>query len=241
MINNEPLIDRVMKLNRKLKYLSLTMILCMSAWGILDSSMAEEPATNNYISSTKDGWTIHDSELLGRSLSWAGYNESCVDGPFTLKFKLKSLQREMHANINIKDSNRYAIGFINEGNTSLSTYLFKQSSGVQPTPGKYFLGRSISYDRNREYEVKIVSKDGRIQVFVYEAGGEQELMPVIDYHDPDPLPQGRIDFETLDGTLAQLNDIALICSSPSYVGEDRRPSSTNKEPPNLGIGYFKPP
>jgi hypothetical protein len=230
-----------MKLNRKLKYLPLIIILCISAKGILDSSVDRDTATNNYRSFNKEGGTTNDDELLGSGPGWAGYNESCVEGPFTLWFKLKSLQREMHANINIKNSNRYAIGFINKGNASLSTYIFRQSNGIQPTPEQYVLGRSISYDLNREYEVEIISKNGRIQVFVNEAGKEPELMPVIDYHDPNPLPQGRIDFETLGGAIALLDDVELICSSPISNGDDKRPSSMNKEPPKLGIGYFKPP
>lgn len=241
MINNKSLIDAVMKLNGKLKYLPMILILFISAGGVLDSSATSEPVTKNYNSPIEDGWTTHDGELLGRGPGWAGYNESCKGGPFTLRFKIKRLQREIHANINIKNSNLYAIGFINKENASLSTYIFKQSNGIQPTPEQYVLGRSISYDRNREYVVEIISKNGRIQVFVNEAGNEPELMPVIDYHDPDPLPQGKIDFETLEGALALLDDVALICSSSTSADDNEGSPSLNKEPPNLGIGYFKPP
>ncbi len=38
---------------------------------------------------------------------------------------------------------------------------------------------------------------------------------VIDYRDPDPLPPGEIDFETLEGSYAHIYDVVLTCMSPT--------------------------
>jgi len=39
------------------------------------------------------------------------------------------------------------------------------------------------------------------------------IPPVIDYRDPDPLPLGEIDFETREGSYAELYDVVLTCLS----------------------------
>jgi hypothetical protein len=48
-------------------------------------------------------------------------------------------------------------------------------------------------------------------VFVYKAGQESAAMlAAINYTDPDPLPPGSIAFETLDGAIAVVDDVAVI-------------------------------
>jgi len=55
------------------------------------------------------------------------------------------------------------------------------------------------------------AQDPEEVVFVYKAGQESAAMlAAISYSDPDPLPPGTIAFETLDGAIAVVDDIAVI-------------------------------
>lgn len=76
------------------------------------------------------GISIYDGKLPGSGHSWSGiFKETpCESEPFYLRFQLDSIQGGFHVNINMmKDrNNRYAIGFMNLGNGSMSVYLFEE-------------------------------------------------------------------------------------------------------------------
>ena len=169
--------------------------------------------------------TIYDGEIPHSGHSWAGYAKHCELNNFTLRFNLKNLTGGVQANINLNGSNRYAIGFVNLGNGSLATYLFKQEKGKE----KLFPGSVTIYDPSSTYLVEISSVNGEILVSMGEAqnGG---MTRAIDYFDPKPLPSGLIDFETLENSSAKLRNVAVDCGVP-----------VKKEQPSMGVGYFKPP
>jgi hypothetical protein len=178
------------------------------------------------------GWTIQDDNLVGKGYGSASYRESCEEGSQTLQFILRSLEGGLQANININGSNHYTVGFINNENGSLSTYLLRQAGKVFPSMIQNFPGRSIPYNMTQEYLVNITSKNQRIQVYLNKAEQKSAaMMPVIDYYDSNPLPPGKIAFETLNDSIAWLNNVEVICLPPP----------TDEETPNLGLGYFKRP
>jgi len=204
-------------------------------------AMTPEDPIEEGSSPTGNGWTTYDGELVGAGNGgWAGYNESCEDAPLTLKFRLKTLLGGMHANINVSGTDRYAIGLNNSSDGYLSSYIFKQVGETVPSPAERLAGRPVAYNQTLEYQVDILSDDGHVLVFVYEADQEAgELLPVIDYLDSDPLPPGRIDFEALNESLVRLSNVTVVC--PSAASEGENASDESDEPPDLGEIYFERP
>jgi hypothetical protein len=183
----------------------------------------------------ENGWKAVEGDLVGSGPSRASYVDSCKTESQTFKFNLKSLQGELHTEININGSNLYAIGFVNNGNGSISTYLIKQMGSVSPAgiENETIPGQSMRYDHTQEYLAEIVSKNGRIQVYLSEKGlRSADLIPLIDYSDPTPLSPGDIAFEILQDSNARINEMDIICSSAS---------STRTKAPDLGVGHFKRP
>jgi len=218
----------------------LLIILSLSSLGGLDSGMAITPENcEDGASPTGVGWTTYDGELVGAGNdSWAGYNGSCEGGPLTLKFRLKSLVGGMHANINVSGPDRYAIGLNNSSDGFLSTYIFKQVGDTVPSLTERLAGKPVAYNQTLEYQVDILSDNGHVQVLVYEADqAPTELLPLIDYLDPDPLPTGGIDFEALNGSLVRLSNVTVVC--PSAASEGEIGSNESRENIDLGVGYFE--
>lgn len=193
------------------------------------------------------GKSIYDGETAGSGHSWAGNTKSCTEEPFTLRFTIWNLEGGMNVNINMNGPDRYGVGFINLENGSLATYLFKQTDTIQVDKqagdvtslnGQQFSSipmiynqTQVIYNQTKEHQVELVSDKGHIQVFIYEAGQEKGMMPAIDYYDFNPLPPGRIDFENLENSSAEVRNIVIACA----------PATDEKKPPNLGVGHFKPP
>lgn len=178
-----------------------------------------------YSSGIEYGRTIEDGRLSDSGHSWAGFGERC-DGDFFLDFDLSNLTGGVQANLHLNATSRYAIGFINMGNGSLFSYLYREENkSIEHLPGQ-----SIDYNPLAVYYVEISSAEGGVEVKVRDAK-QGEAYNVIDYQDADPLPAGGIDLETLENSSAKLQNITLNCE----IGEEE------EEPPDLGVGYFKPP
>jgi hypothetical protein len=205
----------------------------------MDLNLAMGSGSNEKnFSSIGDRWTKLDGELVGKGPGWAGYEKSCGNGTLSLKFNLENLTGGVQANINMNGPDHYAIGFVNMGNSALRTYLLKQVGKISSSSKQQFSGGAkiynqtqIIYNQTKKYQVEVISEDGNIRVFIDKAEQEfGERLPVIDYHDSNPLPPGKIDFETLENSSAILSDVITDCSP-----------SKEEKPPNLGIGYFKRP
>jgi len=125
-----------------------------------------------------------------------------------------------------KDAPAAFVALIPSADYTLSTFIYKYV-GETEAPEK-FAGNSIPYDPTKEHQVSIISREGHIQVYIErieeaektvirEIDGEMmegkisALQQVIDYADPDPLPPGIIDFETLEGAYVELYDLVLTC------------------------------
>jgi hypothetical protein len=115
---------------------------------------------------------------------------------------------------------RYFIGFREGG-----LYLSKQDR-----LGNFFEGlaeSSVSRGLNKWYNIEIIGEGPLIQVFVDE---KLEL----DYTDPEPLLSGSIAFETLEGGVAQVDDIIVIGPLPAWKGPDLAILSTDHRFENDG-------
>ena len=125
-----------------------------------------------------------------------------------------------------KDAPAAFVALIPSADYTLSTFIYKYV-GETEAPEK-FAGNSIPYDPTKEHQISIISREGHIQVYIErieeaektvirEIDGEMmegkisALQQVIDYADPDPLPRGIIDFETLEGAYVELYDLVLTC------------------------------
>jgi hypothetical protein len=205
----------------------LLMILCLCVVANLECGQAQvwkNPRTEV----RTDGWVKDGGHFYGMGASWAGYEESCGEDDFNLTFKLKRLSDELRVNININGPDRYAICFDNVSSLGsgylLSCYILKYV-GEGGHVAK-FIGNKTYVDPTKEYQVSIISRDGQIQVYIERIEPASlfsaaavikqfaiESPLVIDYLDPDPLPPGEIDFETLEGGYAELYDVVLTCLS----------------------------
>jgi hypothetical protein len=58
--------------------------------------------------------------------SWKGYGKKCDEGQFTIGFMFEALKGGFQVNTNMVGNKRYATGFLNNGNGSLSVYIFKE-------------------------------------------------------------------------------------------------------------------
>ena len=171
------------------------------------------------------GRTIYDGMSPNSNHSWAGYAKQCNGDQFELRFNLGNLIGAVQANLNLNETNRYAIGFSNLENGSLATYLFRQEKeNLEHNPGE-----TIEYDPSATYQIEISSGEGEIQVFIKDIDDE-EMVKVIDYSDSNPLPSGAIDFESLENSSVNLVEVAISCKEPA-----------EEEDPGLGVGYFKEP
>jgi subtilisin family serine protease len=192
----------------------------------------------NYAASSSDiiyhGLSIYDGKLNNSSHSWAGYGKTntCGDGPFYLRFKLEHLEGGLQVNTNMIQHRRYAIGFINDGNNILYVYILKELEDESKT--LLVENNLTNYNPTREYEVQIDYNKGRFYVTVHKAAQDVVLpeavfLPIIDYYDPNPLPPGRIDFESLEGSSANLSEVVTSCSSSA------------EEQNYIGVAHFKEP
>jgi hypothetical protein len=193
----------------------------------------------------ENGWSIINQteggyEFVALGQGKATYEKHCAEGPLKLSFGMKNLQGILNANINIYESARYVISFVNNGNETLSTYLIKIPETYQnverylfaATPNyQRIVGQTIPYSPEQEYDIEIISYGGQIRVGVQvERSAAQTL---INYSDENPLPFGGISFETPDdieiANEVHLLNVRIKCTPP------------NMEIPSLGVGYFKQP
>lgn len=219
----------------KPKVIIIIIILCLAVWGYASCYSSKGLEINNGPSIDK-GDENSSNEPVDSGHSWAGYGRSCGAGPFTLKFNLENLIGGFQANINMNGMDRYAIGFINNNNNSLSTYILRQKSEIpssatkeSPVKSEKYGQTQIAYDKTQTYQVLIDSKDGHIQLFINKVNQKiGSEAPIFDYYDKDPLPPGKIDFETFEKSYAKLSKIYTNCSMQA------------RKPPKLGANSFEP-
>ncbi|MDD4775864.1 MAG: S8 family serine peptidase, partial [Syntrophomonas sp.] len=140
---------------------------------------------------------------------WADYGKECDEGQFTIGFMFEALKGGFQVNTNMVGNKRYATGFLNNRNGSLSVYIFKEyEDGSQKT----LIERLVDYSPSAIVPVVIKYDLGHFQVF-FKQMDEELSQPFIDYTDSNPLPSGKIDFESLKDSSVNLSNVVTICSS----------------------------
>ena len=173
------------------------------AQGIEEVVLYEENFNDNQAQDWKlgQGWEVTDAMLSGSGHEWA----TCTAGEWSdsrVNFQLRLLEEEstIHLNYRLSEKGRYYIGFNADG-----LYLSKEAPWG--TFHEYLAKSSVSHSYNTWYNVEIIGEGTHIQIAV-------EGEPEIDYNDPEPLLSGTIAFETLEGAVAQVDDIIVTGPLP---------------------------
>jgi photosystem II stability/assembly factor-like uncharacterized protein len=171
----------------------------------------------------EQGWAVSEGALCGQGHQWAFSNA----GPwqdFRVQFRLRLDQGNVHLNYRVSGTRRYFIGFRQEG-ISLS----KQTG---PETFSHNLAEAVAtYNLGQWYQVEIAGEGGRLQVKV-------DGTLAVDYTDADPLTQGGIAFETLDGSAACVDDVAVYGPAPTPTPTpDPRLTWVRTGGPLGGLGY----
>jgi photosystem II stability/assembly factor-like uncharacterized protein len=140
------------------------------------------------------GWAVTDGMLRGQGHRWA----NCSAGPWAdchLAFRLNLLEGRIHLVYRLNETGRYFIGFSEEG-----SYLHKQYWPDTFTPQ---LAHSDGpFELGVWRQVEIVGEGPHI---TFAVDGEVQW----EYIDPDPLLAGTFAFETLDDSVALIDDIVV--------------------------------
>ena len=189
--------------------------------------------------SLEPGWQIVPSEggyaLSGLGHVWARTSE----GPWTdyfLRFRVKlDANAALHANVRVSGAIRYFIGVNRQG-----MYLSKQTDLNEFRENlAQASGLGVGW-----HLVQINASGGNLVVLV----DNQKRM---NYTDPDPLPDGRIAFESLSAGRVWVDDVQvgelLAVASPTAAGTSQNPAPTVASPAGLkwvrtggplgGLGY----
>ncbi|MDW7772462.1 MAG: CARDB domain-containing protein [Desulfobulbaceae bacterium] len=152
------------------------------------------------------GWYLEERNgvvfLQGAGHCWARLKQGQDWTDYTLHCRLKLVCGGIHLNYRVSEAGRYFIG-VREG----SLYLSKESPW-----GRFSeLAQSQPHYRLEGWhEVSICGEGGHLQVYV---DGALE----IDYTESEPLPRGGIAFETLDDSLAYVEDITVTLASTQVI------------------------
>ncbi len=141
------------------------------------------------------GWVVANGMLTGEGHQWAWpLVGSWRD--FRLQFRLNLQQGGIHLVYRLNDTGRYFIGFHQEG-----SYLKKQ---YWPETFVDLLEHPVELrDLGRWHEIEIAGEGPQLQ---FSVDGEVEWQ----YTDPDPLQGGSFAFETLDDSIAHIDDVRVF-------------------------------
>jgi photosystem II stability/assembly factor-like uncharacterized protein len=173
------------------------------------------------------GWRVtQDGDnwvLAGEGHQWARPDLSYASD-FRVQFRLKLLQGRIHLVYRLNETGRYFIGFHEDG-SDLSkqywpdTFLHGLTGSATPhSPGDW-------------HQVEIVGRGASLR-FLVDDQVEWE------YTDPDPLLGGSFAFETLDDSVAYVDDILVYGPAPTPTPTpDRRFTWVRTGGPLGGLGY----
>lgn len=173
------------------------------------------------------GWqVVRDGDnhvLAGEGHQWArpdfGY-----DSDFRVRFRLKLLQGRIHLVYRLNNTGRYFIGFHESG-----TYLSKQYWPDTFVDG--LAGSATPHPLGVWHDIEIAGQGARLRLVV---NGQVEW----EYTDPEPLLNGSFAFETLDDSLAYVDDILVYGPAPTPTPTpDKRFTWIRTGGPLGGLGY----
>jgi len=163
------------------------------------------------------GWIVTEGMLRGEGHFWA----NPLVGPwddFRLQFRLNLQNGIIHLVYRLNDEGRYFIGFYEHG-----SYLNKQ---LWPDTFIDLSGQEVgTRDLDRWYDIEIVGSGPNLRFLV---DGELEW----EYSDSAPLGGGTFAFETLDDSVAFIDDIRVFGQAP-----DTSPTWVRTGGPLGGLGY----
>ncbi|MFZ5918181.1 MAG: VPS10 domain-containing protein [Chloroflexota bacterium] len=173
------------------------------------------------------GWQVIQEDgnavLAGDGHHWARPNVT-FGGDFRVQFRLKLLRGAIHLVYRLNNEGRYYIGF-HQGSSNLSK---------QYWPDTFIDGlaaSSVSHEMGTWHAVEIAGQGDTLRFTV---NGQLEW----EYTDPDPLLFGSFAFETLDDTLAYVDDIVVYGPPPPPTPTpDPRLTWVRTGGPLGGLGY----
>jgi len=188
----------------------LLLIVALGVFGGYHSALAQDQEVVLFEEDFEDwqaqgwelepGWIVADGMLTGQGHKWAWPHA----GPwqdFRLQFRLNLQQGAIHLVYRLNDTGRYFIGFHEEG-----SYLKKQ---YWPETFVDLLERPVELrNLGRWHEIEISGDGPQLR---FSVDGELEWQ----YDDPDPLLGGSFAFETLEDSVAHIDDIRVFGSVSS--------------------------
>lgn len=153
-------------------------------------------------------WIIEGDELLGRGHGWATY-EAGLWNDLNFSFRLSNLVGTLHTNVRVAGPGptRY-ITSLSAGEGVIIVHVFKQ---LGPDMFTDPLG-SGAYELD-DYAYAALKEDG-LSVAIDVAGSLFSVWiedrQVLSFEDAEPLPAGTIAFETLDDSMAFIDDIYVV-------------------------------
>jgi photosystem II stability/assembly factor-like uncharacterized protein len=165
----------------------------------------------------ESGWSVTDGMLRGEGHHWAQPAAGSWQD-FRLTFRLRLQQGGIHLVYRMNDTGRYFFGFNEDG-----SYLKKQ---YWPDTFMDLVDHfGTLRDLGSWFEIEIAGAGDQLLFFV---DGVLEL----EYTDPDPLERGGFAFETLDDSVAYIDDIRVFGQSA-----DTSQSWIRTGGPLGGLGY----
>ncbi|MEW5873005.1 MAG: hypothetical protein AB1894_27340 [Chloroflexota bacterium] len=173
------------------------------------------------------GWQVFqegDNYLLqGEGHTWAR-SGILYPGDFRLSFRLRLLRGEIHLVYRMNQTGRYFINF-RQGGSGLHKQLWPDT----------FINDLAGVERAHRLgqwrQVEIIGQGSHLRLLV-------DGQPEWEYEDPDPLLFGSFAFETLDGSLAQVDDIQVFGPPPpASPTPDARLTWARTGGPLGGLGY----
>lgn len=177
-------------------------------------TLAQEPET--YFEDFDDGeaqgwrldpnaWTIANGMLIGSGPGWAVYTEGNWSD-LALTFRLRELSGVLRANVRVAGPTRY-IAELAYGGEAIIIHLLKQV-GPQAFTDPLASGQLMLDARTQEaleaegLPVRVDAYGGAVDVWI----GDQQI---INFDDPEPLPQGTVAFETLEQSRALIDEVGV--------------------------------
>jgi len=215
----------------------LTVLIYMLATMMVHvPALAQEPEAVLYqenFDSQAQGWELEsgwqviqdggDWVLAGEGHRWARPGVSYTSD-FRVQFRLKLLRGRIHLVYRLSGTGRYFIGF-HEGGSDLSKQYWPDTFMDGLT------GSATPHSLGNWHQVEIVGQGASLRFLV---DGQVEW----EYTDPDPLLAGSFAFETLDDSVAYVDDIVVYGPAPTPTPTpDRRFTWVRTGGPLGGLGY----
>jgi subtilisin family serine protease len=150
------------------------------------------------------GWVVEGGQLRGMRHYWAVYEEGdWFNTHLGLTVFLHDGFEGLHISVRLSEVGRYALALYPD-----RVILFKQQGFGEGESFKDIGKHARRFEEGIPHGVSISVYEGRVLVVI---DGVMEF----DWVDPDPLPSGKIAFETLDDGWAEVDDVRVYGPAPT--------------------------